>query len=331
MSATSQEVVAPDPTSDASLSSTGNPGDGIFKGLSVGSGYIIMAILAAVALFLIAQAMSAFLGEANYPHQAGNIWAYVAPYLFGTVWASFLALLFAVPVAVGIALYISHYAPKRLATPVAFVIDLLAAVPSVVFGLWGINVLAPQLQPIYAWLAKNLGFIPLFAGPASGTGRTMLTAALVLAIMILPIITSLSREVFLRTPGLQEEASLALGATKWEMVRQIVFPFGRSGIVSASMLGLGRALGETMAVAMVLSPGRIINFGLIGSSNPNTIAANIALAFPEADTRTVPTLIATGLVLFVITFAVNMLGRMITGGRKPRAKVVRAGKEEKVS
>ena len=332
MTAESPQVALADSAPDQSLTSTrGHLGDTIFKGISAGSGGLILVILAAVALFLIVQAMPAFLGDPRYQHY-GNTWTYVAPYLFGTVWASFLALLIAVPVAVGIALYISHYAPKRLSTPVAFVIDLLAAVPSVVFGLWGINTLAPMLVPIYQWLNTHFGWIPLFAGTVSGTGRTMLTAALVLAIMILPIITSLSREVFLRTPGLQEEASLALGATRWEMVRQVVLPFGRSGIVSASMLGLGRALGETMAVAMVLSGGRTVSFQLLTSQNPNTIAANIALSFPEADSYAVPQLIAAGLVLFVITFLVNMAGRAITGGPKPdRAarEKKRVGKESK--
>lgn len=314
MSAPQAEVVKSD---DSSLTTDrGHMGDAIFKGISVGSGGLILAILAAVAAFLIIQAVPAFIGNPDELHY-GSTWAYVAPYLFGTIWAAFLALLFAVPVSVGIALYISHYAPKRLSTPVAFVVDLLAAVPSVVFGLWGINVLAPMLVPIYRWLNQYLGFIPVFGGNVSGTGRSMLTAALVLAIMILPIITSLSREVFLRTPGLQEEASMALGATRWEMIQQVVLPFGRSGVVSASMLGLGRALGETMAVAMVLSGGRNITFRLLGSENPNTIAANIALAFPEADRNAVPQLIATGLVLFVITFVVNMAGRAITSGRRP--------------
>lgn len=318
MTAQQAEVVPVDDhvPDDSLTASRGQIGDPIFKGLSVGSGGLIMAILAAVAAFLIIQAVPAFLGDPEELHY-GSTWSYVAPYLFGTIWASFLALLLAVPVSVGIALFISHYAPRRLSTPVAFVIDLLAAVPSVVFGLWGINVLAPMLVPGYVWLNKHFGFIPLFAGNVSGTGRTMMTAAIVLAIMILPIITSLSREVFLRTPGLQEEASLALGATKWEMIQQVVLPFGRSGIVSAAMLGLGRALGETMAVAMVLSPGRVYSFALLTSQNPNTIAANIALAFPEADRHAVPQLIATGLVLFVITFVVNMAGRAITSGRRP--------------
>lgn len=313
---------------DQSLTnSKGHAGDAIFKGVSVGSGVFIMVILALVAFFLIFQSLPAYGDAESLP--SGNTFLYVLPFLFGTVWASFLALLFAVPVAVGIALYISLYAPKRLATPVAFVIDLLAAIPSVVFGLWGINTLAKLLVPIYNWLNQHLGFIPLFAGMVSSTGRTMLTAALVLAVMILPIITSLSREVFLRTPGLQKEASLALGATRWEMIQQVVFPFGRSGVVSAAMLGLGRALGETMAVAMVLSGGQEITFRLLTPDNPNTIAANIALSFPEAGPTQVSQLIATGLVLFVITFLVNMLGRSITRDRRPKNVAPRAGKEEK--
>lgn len=313
----SDDIRSIETVDESLMADHGNVGDAAFRGISTGSGGIIMVILAAVAVFLIAQAAPAITtGDPRY----GNLWGYVAPYLFGTIWISFLALLIAVPVSVGIALYISHYAPRKLATPVAFVVDLLAAVPSIVFGLWGITTLAPMLVPAHQWLTEYLGFIPLFSGTASGTGRTMLTASLVLAIMVLPIITSLTREVFLRTPKLQEEASLALGATKWEMIRQVVLPFGRSGIVAASMLGLGRALGETMAVAMVLSGGRMISPRLLTSENPNTIAANIALGFAEADSGGVHRLIATGLVLFAITIVVNMAGRLITGGPRKESR-----------
>src|SRR5690606_13392733 len=152
-------------------------------------------------------------------------WSYVAPLVFGTLWSAALALIMAVPVAVGIALFISHYAPRRLAQTLGYIVDLLAAVPSVVFGLWGGNVLAPAVQPVYTWLTENMGWFPLFAPPASGTGRTILTASIVLAVMILPIIAALSREVFLQTPVLHEEAALALGATRWEMIRTAVLPF----------------------------------------------------------------------------------------------------------
>lgn len=290
-------------------------GDRIFQGLSTWSGAAILVILALVAAFLLWQGLPALTSaEADLPY--GPFPQFVAPLVFGTVWAAILALLMGVPVAVAIALFISHYAPRRLAAGLGYVIDLLAAVPSVVYGLWGIGVLAPALQPTFVWLTERLAFIPLFAGPASGTGRTVLTASVVLAVMILPIVTALSREVFLQTPKLHEEAALALGATRWEMITMAVFPFARSGIVSAAMLGLGRALGETMAVAMVLSPSMIISFALLTSQNPNTIAANIALSFPESYGLGVNQLIATGLVLFVITLAVNMIARSIVNRRR---------------
>jgi phosphate transport system permease protein len=172
------------------------------------------------------------------------------------------------------------------------------------------------VQPVYAWMADHLGWFPLFAGPVSGTGRTLLTASIVLAVMILPIITALSREVFLQTPTLHEEAALALGATRWEMIQVAVLPFGRPGIISASMLGLGRALGETMAVALVLSPALVINPAILTSTNSSTIAANIALRFPEAHDIGINTLIATGLVLFVITLVVNSIARVVINRRK---------------
>ena len=292
-------------------------GDRVFTGLSTGSGIAILAILALVAGFLVMQAFPALTTAPDKLKSEGygEFGSWVAPFAFGTVWASFLALLFAVPVSLGIALFISHYAPRKLSQAIGYLIDLLAAVPSVVFGLWGANVFATAMVPVYDWLSTYLGFIPLFAPPSSGTGRTILTAALVLAIMVLPIITSLCREIFLQTPKLHEEAALALGATRWEMARMAVFPFARAGIVSAVMLGLGRALGETMAVAMVLSGSDVITFNVVGSQNPNTIASTIALNFPEAFGLRINQLIAAGLVLFIITLVVNMVARWIVSRR----------------
>ena len=290
-------------------------GDRVFQSLSTGSGALILIILALVAAFLLWQGLPALTAPADdLPY--GPFPQFVAPLVFGTVWAATLALIMGVPVAIAIALFISHFAPRRLAAGLGYVIDLLAAVPPVVYGLWGIGVLAPALQPVFVWMTQHLGFIPLFAGTASGTGRTILTVAVVLAVMILPIVTALSREVFLQVPRLHEEAALALGATRWEMIRMAVLPFARPGIVSAAMLGLGRALGETMAVAMVLSPSAIISFALLTSQNPSTIAANIALSFPESYGLGVNQLIATGLVLFVITLAVNMIARAIVNRRR---------------
>ena len=298
------------------VKASGRRGDKVFSTSSLVAGSLILAVLAAVAIFLVAQSLPAFLADPADVNDGQGFWAYVVPLVFGTIWAATLALVIALPFAIGIALFISHFAPRKLAQGLGYVIDLLAAVPSVVFGLWGITVLAPAVQPFYSWLVDNLGWIPLFAGPVSGTGRSILTVAVVLAVMILPIITALSREIFLQTPRLHEEAALALGATRWEMIKVAVLPFGRPGIISATMLGLGRALGETMAVAMVLSPSVIISFALIQSQNPTTIAANIALNFPEAHDLGVNVLIATGLILFLITLLVNSLARMVINRRK---------------
>lgn len=292
-------------------------GDRWFSGTALAAGSMILVTLAAVAIFLVIQSLPGLSATSeNASILATNFWDYVWPLAFGTIWASFLALVMAVPLSVAVALFISHYAPRRLAQGLGYVVDLLAAVPSVVFGLWGILVLAPAVQPVYAWLTENMGWFPLFGGDVSATGRTIFTAAIVLAVMVVPIITAICREIFLQTPVLHEEAALALGATRWEMITMAVFPFGRSGIVSAAMLGLGRALGETMAVALVLSASGVITLQLFTSTNPSTIPANIALTFPEAYGTNINVLIATGLILFIVTFAVNALARFIVSRRK---------------
>ena len=172
-------------------------------------------------------------------------------FIYGTVITSVIALLIAVPLSLGVALFLTEYSPKRLKGPIGFAVDLLAAVPSVIYGLWGVFVLLPLfLQPVSDFLAAHVGFIPMFAGPASGL--SYFGAGVVLAIMITPIITSLSREVFETVPNADRQAAYALGATKWEMIRQVVLARGRAGIVGAVMLGLGRALGETIAVALII-------------------------------------------------------------------------------
>jgi phosphate transport system permease protein len=294
---------------------TGSPkrrlGDLVFANLTRAAGLMILIALAGVAIFLTAQGLPGLTAGSEDLRGHANFLTYVAPLVFGTLLAAVLALAIALPLALGVALSVSHYAPKGISVAIGYLVDLLAAVPSVVYGLWGIGFLGPRLVPVYEWLADHVGFIPLFDGPASPTGRTILTASIVLAIMILPIITAISREIFLQTPRLNEEAALALGATRWEMIRLAVLPYARSGIVSAAMLGLGRALGETMAVAMVLSASGVVTFDLISSTNPSTIAANVALTFQDATGVQRNALIASGLVLFVITFAVNFAARAI--------------------
>ncbi|MCI2238625.1 phosphate ABC transporter permease subunit PstC [Paenibacillus sp. TRM 82003] len=309
---TQQPTRDPGPGGRGTLATgTTRKGDAVFKGTSTGAGVLILLVLAGVAAFLIGQSIPALTASPEDLPEGQTVTAYVWPLLFGTVLAAIIALLVATPIAVGIGLFISHFAPRRAAQTLGYLVDLLAAVPSIVYGIWGAVVLSAWLVPIYQWLERNAGFLPFFDGPALPSGRTMLTAGLVLAVMILPIITALSRDVFLQTPRLHEEAALALGATRWEMIRYAVIPYGRSGVVSAAMLGLGRALGETMAVALVLSGARIITFDLIGAANPLTIAANIALAFPESSGLTTNTLIASGLALFIITFLVNFAARWI--------------------
>jgi phosphate transport system permease protein len=292
-------------------------GDRLFAGTTRLAGVVILLSLAGVAAFLTLEGIPALGASPEDLNGAADLAAYVWPLVYGTLLAAVLALLIAAPLSLGVALMISHYAPRRHSRTLGYLVDLLAAVPSVVYGLWGIGFLGPRLVPAYHWLADHVGWLPFFAGPASTTGRTILTAGIVLAVMVLPIITAITREVFAQTPLLQQEAALALGATRWEMIRLAVFPHGLSGIVSAMMLGLGRALGETMAVAMVLSATGVVTVDLVGSANPSTIAANIALQFPESTGLAVNALIASGLVLFLITFAVNVAARAVVarGGK----------------
>ncbi len=289
-------------------------GDRNFSWATRTAGILILIVLAGVAAFLINESLPALQAEPEEIEGGNGFFSYVWPLVFGTLAAAAIALIVATPLAIGIALFISHYAPRRLSQGLGYVIDLLAAIPSVVYGLWGIQWLAPNVRGAWTWLAENLGFIPLFSGTASATGRTMMTAGLVLAVMILPIITAMCREVFLQAPAFHQEAALALGATRWETIRMAVLPFGRPGIISGVMLGLGRALGETMAVAMVLSTGGF-TWSMVTSGN-NTIAAEIALDFPESSGLKTNTLVAAGLVLFVITLAVNIFARWIVSRRK---------------
>jgi phosphate transport system permease protein len=297
------------------------PGDRIFLALSRGSGIFVLVIMAAIAAFLTYRATLAISeNEANFfttfewnpsgvPPKFG-----IAVLVFGTIVSSVIAMAIAVPIAVGIALFITHYAPRRIGGLIAYVIDLLAAVPSIVYGLWGALVLVPNLTGLYGWLDTYLGWTGVLEWN-DGAPRSLFTVGILLAIMILPIITNVSREVFRQVPRMHEEAALALGATRWEVIRMSVLPFGRSGVISASMLGLGRALGETMAVAMVLSPTLDISASLLDPGG-GTFAQNIASKFNEATPMGRDALIASGLVLFVITLLVNGAARMIIARRK---------------
>ncbi|MFB6959642.1 phosphate ABC transporter permease subunit PstC [Streptomyces sp. NPDC056309] len=297
------------------------PGDRIFLGLTRGSGILLLVVMAAIAVFLTYRASLAiskdhgnFLTTFEWNTGLQPPVFGIAVLAFGTVVSSIIAMAIAVPVAVAIALFLTHYAPRRLSGPIAYVVDLLAAVPSIVFGLWGALVLVPQLDGLFGWLNDYLGWTGIFSWEG-GAPRSLLTVGILLAIMILPIITNVSREVFRQVPRMHEEAALALGATRWEVIRMSVLPFGRSGVISASMLGLGRALGETMAVATVLSPTFTIRASLLDPGG-GTFAQNIASKFSEATEYGRDALIASGLVLFVITLLVNGAARLIIARRK---------------
>jgi len=230
------------------------------------------------------------------------------PFLFGTVVTSVLALLLAVPLSVGTAIFLAEVAPRWLAAPISFAVELLAAIPSIVYGLWALFVLVPALQPVELWLSEHAGFIPLFRGAPYGVG--MLAGALVLAIMVTPFITAVTRDVILAVPHSIREASYALGATRWETVVRGVLQYGRTGILGAVVLGLGRAMGETMAVTMVIGNTPQISASLFDPAY--TMASVLANEFTEATYALyLSALIEIGLLLFVFTIVVNAAGRLL--------------------
>ncbi|MFD7907183.1 phosphate ABC transporter permease subunit PstC [Kitasatospora sp. NPDC059722] len=298
-------------------------GDKIFMNLARGSGILLLVVMGAIAGFLAWRSGLAlskndgnFLTTFEWTPDAPKPVFGIAVLAFGTIVSALIAMAIAVPVAIGIALFISHYAPRRIAQPFAYLVDLLAAVPSIVYGLWGALFLVPHMDGLTSWLNEYLGWTYIFDQTKTGTTpRNLFTVGILLAIMILPIITAVSREVFRQTPRMHEEAALALGATRWEMIRTAVLPFGRPGIISASMLGLGRALGETIAVAVVLSSNSVLSLHILDPGG-GTFAQNIALKFAEAGDNGRNALMASGLVLFVITLLVNGAARLIVARRK---------------
>ncbi|TSD96563.1 phosphate ABC transporter permease subunit PstC [Skermania sp. ID1734] len=303
------------------------PGDRIFTTFASGSAIFITVLIAAIGFFLVWRAVPAlrrdqvnFLTSRTWNTTNIDAMAFGVLDLFQcTVLVSFFALLLAMPVALGIAIFLTQYAPRTVSRPLAYVVDLLAAVPSIVFGLWGLLVLAPAIRPLAVWLNTHLGWIFLFSSGSGSVpgGGTIFTAGIVLAVMILPIITAVTREVFAQTPAAQIEAALALGATRWEVVKTTIIPFGKSGYISGSMLGLGRALGETMALYLILrTTSQAFSWSLFDGGA--TIASKIALGYAEFNNNIqAGAYIAAGLVLFILTFAVNALARTAVAGKRP--------------
>jgi phosphate transport system permease protein len=322
----------PEPTpisTDPSRHAKERLGDRVFRGLAEGSGVVIVALIVAIGVFLLWRAIPALMrNEENFFLYRGNwVTTDTSAMHFGildllqvTVFVSVFALILAMPIALGIAIYLTQYAPRRVAGPLGYTVDLLAAVPSIIYGVWGLYVLAPVLKPIALWLNQNLGWLFLFkTGSASvAGGGTIFTAGIVLAVMILPIITAVTREVFAQTPRGQIEAALALGATRWEVVRTTVLPFGMSGYISGAMLGLGRALGETIALLIILRGAqKAFSWSLFDGGY--TFASLIAATASEFnDQYKAGAYIAAGLVLFILTFVVNSLARAAVAGKGSR-------------
>ena len=292
----------------------GNPGDVAFRRLTGLLSLVLVATLAAMAIEMALSSRPTF-REFGFGFVTGSVWdpsreTYGAlPFIYGTVVSSLLALALAVPISLGVAIYLSELAPGYLRGPLGFLVELLAAVPSVVYGLWGIFALAPFLRTsVEPALAEHLGFLPLFSGPYQGYG--MLAGGIVLAIMVVPTISSVSREVLRSVPHSLREGALALGATRWETVRMAVLPNARSGLFGAVLLGLGRALGETMAVTMVIGNRPEISASLFAPSY--TMASVIANEFAEATKKLhLAALAEVGLLLFVVTVIMNVVARLL--------------------
>jgi phosphate transport system permease protein len=306
-------------------SGRGQLGDRLFGGTARGAGLLVIALVTLIAVFLLSQALPAlakdkvnFLTSTQWNVDGTPLQFGIASLLWVTVLSSAIAMLIAVPLGVGVALFITQYAPRWMSRPAATLVDLLAAVPSIVYGLWGLQVFGEHMSGIQNVLQGTFGWFPLFKDSGVGAASTILTVAVVLSIMVLPIVTALSREVFAQTPRSHKDAALALGATRWEMIRTTVLPFGKPGVISASMLGLGRALGETVAVMIILSAlasdttwsWSIFNGG-------ETFASKIANNAAEFDTpQKAGAFMAAGLVLFLLTFVVNMIARVVIERRK---------------
>jgi phosphate transport system permease protein len=301
----------------------------LYRLVSAGSGVFIVVLVGAIGVFLLWRAIPALARDKEDFFTYGGNWVTTntSAMHFGifdlvqvTVLVALFALVLAMPIALGIAIFLAQYSPRRIAVPLAYIIDLLAAVPSIIYGIWGLYVLAPRLRPVAGWLNEHLGGVFLFAtGNVSVSGGgTVFTAGIVLAVMILPIITAVTREVFIRTPQTEIEAALALGATRWEVVKTTVLPFGRSGYISGAMLGLGRALGETVALLIILR-GTQAAFGWSLFDGGYTFATKIGATASEFNNQyKAGAYIAAGLVLFLLTFVVNAMARAGVAGKGSR-------------
>jgi phosphate transport system permease protein len=295
--------------------------DKVFRSVVTSGGLIAGLLLGLIGFFLIYNGFEA-IRAAGLSFLTGFNWVDAVPedgqaasygvgaMLYGTMVTGILAMLMGVPVAVGTALFLSYYAPEWIKKPMVVVVDVMAAIPSIVYGLWGYFVLMPHAEYWAKLIHKYLGFIPFFDMPAPVFTRSPFIAGLVLAIMIIPIVTAVSREVFAKTPLERIQAAYALGATKWSMIKAVVFPYGRGGVIGGAMLGLGRALGETVAVYTVLNLVYDIRIEVLLSAG-GSVASMIVNKFGEADPVELQALMGAGFVLFMVTLLVNFLANYI--------------------
>ena len=304
-------------------------GDSIFHGLANSAGAFTLILLVLIGTFLLVKALPAF-KDAGFKFFTTSVWqppprgsAYgVAALMYWTVVIAVIALIIAVPVSIAAALFISEYAPRWLRAPLTSLIDLLAAVPSLIYGMWGAAFLRPRMAGLSSFLSNHLGFIPFFkaTNPFPIFGPSAFVAGVVVSLMVVPICTSIMREVFSQVPPGEKEGALALGGTRWGMIRAVVLPFGRGGIIGGSMLGLGRALGETIAILLIISPLFVIR-GNILEQGANSIAAHIANLFGESNGLALSALMAAGLVLFFMTLIVNTIAASIISRSRSGAGV----------
>jgi phosphate transport system permease protein len=299
-------------------------GDRGFRLLTAAASAVVLLTMAAITVFLIYRAVPAlrsnaanFFTEQGWNADAGPPRFGIAAALYFTLLTSAIAIVIAVPVAIGVALFINYYAPRRLSSGLGYMVELLAAVPSIVYGLWGFTFLAPHLTGLVGWLNRWFGWTVVlrYRPDSEPNNYSPLAAGIILAIMILPIISSISREVFHRVPREHIEAAQAIGAYRWETIRMAVLPIGRAGVISAAILGLGRALGETLAVTMLLSTAYSINIHFTETGGV-TFASIIALKYGEAGPTGTGALIAAGLCLFLLTLAVNFTANVIVRRHK---------------
>jgi phosphate transport system permease protein len=295
--------------------------DKVFRGTMTAGALFSLLVLTLIAAFLLYRGFEIF-SDFGFSFITGEVWNIGDPMdtstavlgigamLVGSVLTAFIAILIAVPFAIAAALFIEYYAPKSLRTVLTALLDLVAAIPSVIFGIWGYAVLLPIVEDWSVPLERWLDFIPIFDVPSGIFGRSPFLAGLLLALMIMPIVTSVAREVYGQAPRDLVDASYALGGTRWGAIRNVVLPFGRSGLVGGAMLGLGRALGETVAVYLTLNLVFDINFKILGSAGGN-VASLIATKFGEATAYELKALMAAGLVLFLVTLLVNFLATII--------------------